>query len=728
METFINNNSINSNMHRFICIVLFAAVLLFTFGCTSDDYYILDGNSDANIDLSDYVAWIDGNQVYVKQSDGNVWYVLVDDFNNYLAPQSCDPHFALQTIGSITTCIFVPDDSNWQSGWDAFDSNMSSTYLKLDTSNDPLTNSLEIDIDASYNYLSALDLKNLYGYGFGAALTFSDENGMTISQIGGTRYGGNGLSRLDFKTREGFVTGTRLTLDSSGAYFYDLNINDVECIFLRDGIYCGNDFLDTNAETACDTNNVLLGQGTCVNISTLGGVPEWGTIIGDIHDQTDLDDYLDKIQYNIMVNTFNLQVQNDLSYLNMVDGFVDEFEDETGVNTSLSSGEDYNSALNYYTNGIYTLTATTSGGTITTSGSDRIHTFTSSGTFTTNTMLDINNLVVAGGGGGAGGYYDDAQDGGGGAGGLIYTASEIIGIGSWGVTIGSGGAGGVGAAPGVAGGDSVFNSHTAVGGGRGGTVAVGNAGNGGCGGGESEDAGYSSPGTGSQGGNGGSGTTYDSSAGGAGGGGGGMGGNGGNGSGDTGGAGGAGVSYTISGSTVWYSEGGGGAGAVTGGSTAHGGGRGSDGEENADNATTYGSGGGGAGVLDSGNTNGGAGKQGIVIIRFNPATGTAYSDLNLFSQSFIAESVPTTARIIILQEDIDATTLNSDFNAYVSRDGMNNKSLVTLSDVGDFNSSIRILAGSVDLSGQPSDTNMSYNIKTGDAKRVIIHGVGLLWD
>lgn len=287
--------------------------------------------------------------------------------------------------------------------------------------------------------------------------------------------------------------------------------------------------------------------------------------------------------------------------------------------TRLLLSDTSNKAIRY--NIVNTPAMDATGGTKTTLGSYYLHTFTSSGSFIVTGSGNVEVLVVAGGGGGAGGYATDAQDGGGGAGGLLYSASYAVTAGTYAVTVGAKGTKGSGAQAGSNGGNSVFGTMTAVGGGGGGTVAVGNAGNGGCGGGESEDAGYSSPGTGSQGGNGGSGTTYYSNNRGAAGGGGGMGGNGGNGSESgagtgTGGAGGAGVTYTITGSTVWYCEGGGGAGAITGGSTSHGGGRGSDGEENADNATGYGCGGGGAGVIGAGTTNGGDGYQGIVIIKY----------------------------------------------------------------------------------------------------------------
>lgn len=49
---------------------------------------------------------------------------------------------------------------------------------------------------------------------------------------------------------------------------------------------------------------------------------------------------------NIALNFFHDAVNNGLSVLNMIDGFVDEYEDETGVDTAKSSGQTYD-ATNY---------------------------------------------------------------------------------------------------------------------------------------------------------------------------------------------------------------------------------------------------------------------------------------------------------------------------------------------------------------------------------------------
>jgi hypothetical protein len=130
------------------------------------------------------------------------------------------------------------------------------------------------------------------------------------------------------------------------------------------------------------------------------------------------------------------------------------------------------------------------GGTITgilNSGGYRIHTFTSSGTFTPTYSGPVEVLVVAGGGGGAG------LSGGGGAGGVLYTGSfNVVGGLGYPITVGTGGSGATTHSPGgnVTGGNpSIFGvgptatSIVATGGGHGGhwTGAAGNGGSGGGG-------------------------------------------------------------------------------------------------------------------------------------------------------------------------------------------------------------------------------------------------------
>ena len=258
------------------------------------------------------------------------------------------------------------------------------------------------------------------------------------------------------------------------------------------------------------------------------------------------------------------------------------------------------------------------GGTITTVGGYKIHTFTSSGTFTANQSGTVEYLVIAGGGSGGG-----QHGGGGGAGGYRTATGFIVSEGANTVTVGAGGAAVSGASSpntGANGSNSVFSTITSIGGGAGqgwsqGNGATGNTG--GSGGGASLN-GAGGAGTSGQGNAGGSSTSSSTFPNGGGGGGG---------AGSVGGTsinlsragnGGSGLASSISGTSVTRAGGGGGASHTphaigTGGSG--GGGNGGLGNSGAGiNATiNTGSGGGGSGSND---TLSGAGGSGIVIVRY----------------------------------------------------------------------------------------------------------------
>jgi hypothetical protein len=297
------------------------------------------------------------------------------------------------------------------------------------------------------------------------------------------------------------------------------------------------------------------------------------------------------------------------------------------------------------------------GGTETTCGNDKIHTFTSPGTFTvskisTNCASEntVSYMVIAGGGGGS------VQGGGAGAGGYRevktpltpYTASPLDGYATPGnritvtatgypITVGAGGAGACFPSPrmGAKGSDSIFSSITSAGGGGGkgystsAPVAAPGFMNGGSGGGGASGPGSSNPaGTGntppvtpSQGNNGGSSSGDIPSFNGAGGGGATAAGT--NSPGTGGGtAGGAGATSSITGSPVGRAGGGGGGGwqASAPGPASDGGGAGGSGSSNAGVAGTTNTGGGGGSSMspDSGSyyAKGGNGGSGIVVIRY----------------------------------------------------------------------------------------------------------------
>jgi hypothetical protein len=281
------------------------------------------------------------------------------------------------------------------------------------------------------------------------------------------------------------------------------------------------------------------------------------------------------------------------------------------------------------------------GGTITTDGLYKVHTFLIGDTGTNFVPIKAGNvevLVVAGGGGGS-------DNGGGGAGGVLYSASFAVTAQAYTITVGAGGNAGPNDGQGTKGANSVFSSLTAYGGGTG-TIYQGttnNLTNGGSGGGGAADV-DGGTGVDGQGYKGGHGVNNYFA-----GGGGGAGEAGKDSAGTVSGAGGAGVStysalliaanagVDISG-THWI--GGGGGGGASGGTRGLGGNGGGGnggcgiGTAGLPSAGVAGSGGGGGG----GDGNPGAdylpqaGGSGIVIIR---CLASDFSTLQSYSESTI---------------------------------------------------------------------------------------------
>jgi len=279
---------------------------------------------------------------------------------------------------------------------------------------------------------------------------------------------------------------------------------------------------------------------------------------------------------------------------------------------------------------------TATGGTITTSGDFKIHTFTGDGCFVVSSVgnsptvptggpSNVDYLVVAGGGGGGvgvGGAPNQQGGGGGGSGGYRTSYPSPAGVTpvtttSYPITVGAGGAGGP-AGQGSSGNSSIFSTITSSGGGGGGEGGGGPGASGGSGAGGGGPGGPGgtgntppvSPSQGNSGGSGGPGTDK------SGGGGGGA-----SESGNTDGqkAGGDGLSNSITGSSVTYAGGGGGGGGLnnTPAGVAGDGGGGAGGAAcSTGSAGTANTGGAGGGAGGGSTIAGSAGGKGIVIIRY----------------------------------------------------------------------------------------------------------------
>ena len=282
------------------------------------------------------------------------------------------------------------------------------------------------------------------------------------------------------------------------------------------------------------------------------------------------------------------------------------------------------------------------GGTVTTSGNFKIHTFTSDSSFVVSSAgnptgsTKVDYLVIAGGGtgryfggGGAGGYRESHCSSVSGP----YTASPLassssipVSVQSYPITVGAGGS----EPAGTDGSNSVFDSITSAGGGKGANSSSDVAGNGGSGGGGSYGPNSSggtgntppvSPPQGNNGGNGFNGGAWNES----GGGGGSAGAVGANATTGVGGAGGAGTTSSINATPTARAGGGGGGtdGSSAGGAGGSGGGGtggiaggpGGSGpqKQTAGTANTGGGGGGSASYMGCYSGNGGSG---VVIIRY----------------------------------------------------------------------------------------------------------------
>ena len=468
---------------------------------------------------------------------------------------------------------------------------------------------------------------------------------------------------------------------------------------------------------------------------------------------------IDEAIFNVGLLGFKMAVQEGLTIFNLVDGVVDEFNSEDGIDTAENTNALYDASSDFYSNqqsGTYP-------------GSPYIVSdFTSPGTYTAPATTTAINLLVVGGGGGGGDGHPSYTAGAGGAGGLIYLNNlPVTAGGTYSVTIGEGGEGKGYPGPGVAddGGDTTFVYSPSVNiigeGGGGAGYTSGSQRPGGSGGGLSnqytlthtggtgtqstnhpvtglsdfEGTPYpNSPPTFSAEGSEQVGSFGNPSAGPQ------VYGLGGGGAGSAnfnwpnpqgygaGASGGEALDYNIlDGSTAVAFAGGGGAGysyptgAGEGGEGDEGGMSG--GEIGSKNAVANTGGGGGGGAVSEG----GDGADGRVVVATSRFLNNNTS-MTLISDTFTASSTPSKARLVVFAEIPD--DLNTDINASVTRDNTTFNA-VTLTDEGfqAGSSGIKIFSGSTPLTGSASpQVQLRWKIVgsslTGANK---IHGVSLQW-
>ena len=121
------------------------------------------------------------------------------------------------------------------------------------------------------------------------------------------------------------------------------------------------------------------------------------------------------------------------------------------------------------------------------------------------------------------------------------------------------------------------------------------------------------------------------------------------------------------------------------------------------------------------------------------ASGDFYTNSGL-NMSLVSESesvsgaftppstAPTNARMVILHKPVDSVTLNTDAVLSVSRDGGTTFTAFTLTKVADHTDGRETLTTEdMDISGQPSGTDMIWKFETFNSKEQQLHDVTLQW-
>ncbi len=98
------------------------------------------------------------------------------------------------------------------------------------------------------------------------------------------------------------------------------------------------------------------------------------------------------------------------------------------------------------------------------------------------------------------------------------------------------------------------------------------------------------------------------------------------------------------------------------------------------------------------------------------------------SQARTAVSTPNTVRLVLLGKEEQTQVLNTDTVFSISRNNASNFSPITMTESGTYNSAgVKIYTGTVDVSGQPSGTQIVLKMTTTANKGFTLHGYSLLY-
>lgn len=111
-----------------------------------------------------------------------------------------------------------------------------------------------------------------------------------------------------------------------------------------------------------------------------------------------------------------------------------------------------------------------------------------------------------------------------------------------------------------------------------------------------------------------------------------------------------------------------------------------------------------------------------------PLNSQVVPNMVLHSVGYVANYVPTSARVVIFEEDIDTMEQNIDLKMEVSRDGGTTFTQCLIAKDQEFgDGTLNLFSGSVDLSGQPNGELLVWKLTTQNNKDCRIRGVSLSW-
>ena len=98
------------------------------------------------------------------------------------------------------------------------------------------------------------------------------------------------------------------------------------------------------------------------------------------------------------------------------------------------------------------------------------------------------------------------------------------------------------------------------------------------------------------------------------------------------------------------------------------------------------------------------------------------------TQARTATSVPTTVRLVLLGKEEQTQTLNTDTVFQISRNNASNFSAITMTESGTYNSAgVKIYTGTLDVSSQPSGSQIVLKMTTTATKGFTLHGYSILY-